>query len=67
MNSFYLAAEKRENCKIFELQKTQYVLPAAMRVKSLRDKSVCENTFIPQGFSHKKSFPSKGAERLLSW
>ena len=43
-----LAAEKRENRKIFELQKTQCALPAAMRVGFLRDKSVFTNTFIPQ-------------------
>ena len=43
-----LAVEKRENRKIFELQKTKCALPAAMRVGGLRDKSVFTNTFIPQ-------------------
>jgi hypothetical protein len=31
--------EKRENHKIFELQKKQYALPAAMREGSLREKN----------------------------
>jgi hypothetical protein len=41
--------EKRENRKIFELQKKQYALPAAMREGSLREKNgFCKTIFLPQ-------------------
>jgi hypothetical protein len=41
--------EKLENHKIFELQKKQYALPAAMREGSLREKTVfAKPTLLPQ-------------------
>ena len=44
---FYLIFEKRENRKIFELQKKQYALPTATRVGIKGAKRFLQNRFAP--------------------